>query len=203
MSIFHSHSPFPHSPFPILPFSKHPPLGCFFLRGKQKSLIKKSRGTHALHKISSKTLTSKRYRYLTFALIATTHYPGPISFSWFSSFREAANRPFPSSLVPLFQSESKCETILMKMSLICMKMKLHVELIFIRMVSHLDSLWNRGTRELGNGLYESQHVFTASRLPPGSLMGRKISENLWDQSNPTSGELRKNYSSIIQLPSLC
>ena len=35
------------------------------------------------------------------------------------------NRPFPSSLVPLFQSECKCETILMKMTLICMKMKLH------------------------------------------------------------------------------
>ena len=33
------------------------------------------------------------------------------------------NRPFPSSLVPLFQSESKCETILMKMTLICMKKK--------------------------------------------------------------------------------
>ena len=32
--------------------------------------------------------------------------------------------------MPLFQSESKCETILMKMSLICMKMKLHAELIF-------------------------------------------------------------------------
>ena len=41
------------------------------------------------------------------------------------------NRPFPSSLVPLFQSESKWETILMKMNLICMKMKLHAELIFI------------------------------------------------------------------------
>ena len=40
-------------------------------------------------------------------------------------------RPFPSSLVPLFQSESKCKTILMKMTLICMKMKLHAELIFI------------------------------------------------------------------------
>ena len=38
---------------------------------------------------------------------------------------------FPSSLVPLFQSESKCETILMKMTLIWMKMKLHAELIFI------------------------------------------------------------------------
>ena len=42
------------------------------------------------------------------------------------------NRAFPSSLVPLFQSESKCETILMKM-------KLHAELIFIWKVSHLDS----------------------------------------------------------------
>ena len=41
-----------------------------------------------------------------------------------------SNRPFPSSLVPLFQSESKCETILMKMILIWMKMKLHAELIF-------------------------------------------------------------------------
>ena len=32
------------------------------------------------------------------------------------------NRPFPSSLVPLIQNESKCETILVKMSLICIKM---------------------------------------------------------------------------------
>ena len=58
-----------------------------------------------------------------------------------SLFRSSAvvNRPFPSSLVPLFQSESKCETILMKMTLICARMKLHAELIFIRKVSHLDS----------------------------------------------------------------
>ena len=42
-----------------------------------------------------------------------------------------SNRPLPSSPVPLFQSESKCETILMKMTLICMKIKLHAELIFI------------------------------------------------------------------------
>ena len=39
--------------------------------------------------------------------------------------------PDPSSLVPVFQSESKCETILMKMALICMKMNLHAELVFI------------------------------------------------------------------------
>ena len=35
------------------------------------------------------------------------------------------------SLVSLFQSKSKCETIFMKMTLICMKMRLHAELIFI------------------------------------------------------------------------
>ena len=28
---------------------------------------------------------------------------------------------------------------------------MQIKVIFIRMVSHLDSLWNRGTRELGNG----------------------------------------------------
>ena len=32
--------------------------------------------------------------------------------------RQPINRPFPSSLGPLFQSESKCETILIKMTLI-------------------------------------------------------------------------------------
>ena len=33
--------------------------------------------------------------------------------------------------MPLFQSESKCETIVMKMTLICMKMKLHAELVSV------------------------------------------------------------------------
>ena len=69
------------------------------------------------------------------------------------------NRPILSSLVPLFQSESKCETILMKMTLICMKMKLHAELIFRWKVSHLDSFWNRGTTELWNGLLSSVWSF--------------------------------------------
>ena len=67
--------------------------------------------------------------------------------------------PFPSSHVPLFQSESKCKTILMKMTLICMKMKLHAELIFIWKVSHLDSFWNRGTRELGDGLFARDSLY--------------------------------------------
>ena len=58
-----------------------------------------------------------------------------------------------SSLVPLFQSKSKCKTIVMKVTLIYMKMKLHAELIFILKVSHLDSVSYPGTRELGNGLF--------------------------------------------------
>ena len=62
------------------------------------------------------------------------------------------NRPFPSSLVPLFQNESKCETFHMKMSSACSFIFMQIKIIFIRMVSQLNSLWNRGTRELGNGL---------------------------------------------------
>ena len=57
-----------------------------------------------------------------------------------------------SSLVPLFQNESKCETFHMKMSSARSFIFMQIKVIFIRMVSHLDSLWNRGTRELGNGL---------------------------------------------------
>ena len=45
-----------------------------------------------------------------------------------------SNRPFLSSLVPLFQSESQCETILMKVTLICMKIN-----CMQNSFSHLDS----------------------------------------------------------------
>ena len=37
-------------------------------------------------------------------------------------FVQVENKPFPSSLVPLFQNEAFCKTFHMKMSLICMKM---------------------------------------------------------------------------------
>ena len=69
-----------------------------------------------------------------------------------------SNRPFPSSLVPLFQNESKCETFHMKMSSACSFIFMQIKVIFIRMVSLLDSLWNRGTRELGNGLLSLLHI---------------------------------------------
>ena len=63
---------------------------------------------------------------------------------------------FPSSLVPLFQNESKCKTFHMNMSSACSFIFMQIKVIFIRMVSHLDSFWNRGTRELGNGLLRKQ-----------------------------------------------
>ena len=44
------------------------------------------------------------------------------------------NRPFPNSLVPLFQNESKCETFLMKMSSACSFIFMQIKVIFIRMV---------------------------------------------------------------------
>ena len=50
------------------------------------------------------------------------------------------NRPFPSSLVPLFQTESKCETFHMKMSSTRRFILMQIKVIFIRMVLHLDSL---------------------------------------------------------------
>ena len=83
------------------------------------------------------------------------------------------NRPFPSSLVPLFQNESKSETFHEEMSSTCNFIFMQIKVIFIRMVSHLTSLWNRGTRELRNGLFRTcckampvlQHLHHAA-FPP-------------------------------------
>ena len=63
------------------------------------------------------------------------------------------NRLFPSCLFPLCQNESKCKNIRMKMCSTYRFFFMQIKLVFIRMVLHLDSFWNRGTRELGNGLF--------------------------------------------------
>ena len=81
------------------------------------------------------------------------------------------NRPFPSSLVSLFQSESKYETFHMKMSSARSFIFMQIEVIFIRMVSHLDSLWNRGTRELGNGLFKRYQPYLTCFI--GTEIGKK------------------------------
>ena len=51
-----------------------------------------------------------------------------------------SHRPFLSSLVSLFKNESKCETFDMKMSPACRFILMQVRVIFIRKVSHSDSL---------------------------------------------------------------
>ena len=62
-------------------------------------------------------------------------------------------RPLPSTKDNRFQNEAiKCTTILVKMSLICMIIKV----IYISKAEHLTSFWYRGTGELGNGLFEQR-----------------------------------------------
>ena len=51
-----------------------------------------------------------------------------------------------------FRVQSKCESIHLEMSLFCIRMKLQSKHIFIWMVSHVDSFWCWGKRELGKGL---------------------------------------------------
>ena len=77
------------------------------------------------------------------------------------------NRPFPSSLVPLFQNESKCESIHMKMSSAFSFIFMQIKAIFMRIVSHLDSLWNRGTRKLGNSLFIWKELQSNIERMPG------------------------------------
>ena len=67
--------------------------------------------------------------YLVFGPLGIP-YICPLSISILPAF----NRPFPSSLVPLFQNESKCETFHMKMSSACSFILIQIKLIFIRMV---------------------------------------------------------------------
>ena len=69
-------------------------------------------------------------------------------------------RPFPSYLVPLFQNESSCKTLHMEIRLICMKIYLKGENIFIWMVSLEDSFWHRGIQKWAkrNDIHDSIHI---------------------------------------------
>ena len=77
--------------------------------------------------------------------------------------------------MPLFQSESKCETFHMKMGSARSFFFMQTKVIFIRMVSHLDSPWNRGTRELGKGLL---HDISRTSCPHYQLTGKIQCSNL-------------------------
>ena len=97
------------------------------------------------------------------------------------------NRPFPSSLVPLFQSESKCETILMKMTLICTKMNPHAELIFIWKVLHLDSFWKEAQENSEITYFHQCEVKAVEKSKPTNQDGWNIL--LWT--------LNLNFNKII------
>ena len=79
--------------------------------------------------------------------------------------------------MPLFQNESKYEAFHMKMGSACSFIFMQIEVIVITMVSHLDSLLNRGTRELGNGLLGSV-VGLVPRLSPVSLSLKTVETGL-------------------------
>ena len=83
------------------------------------------------HRLSSEPITSRsQYMWLSPAKRGKTSE---------SESQEIGHFRVPLCL-SVFQSESKSETILLKMTLICMKIKLHVDLVFIWKVSHLDRL---------------------------------------------------------------
>ena len=63
-------------------------------------------------------------------------------------------------LLSLCFKTSLKEKPFVKMSSACSFIFMQIKVIFIRMVSHLDSLWNRVTRELGNGLLSRRLILT-------------------------------------------
>ena len=140
----------------------------FFPRGNCAKFIRWYRATvNSMLSVPAKKMERKwSCIYQEISWIETLQCPPSRPLSWAIISSQSAmscsifgrrNRPFPSSLVPLFRNESKCETFHMKMSSACSSIFMQIKVIFIRMVSHLDSLWNRGTRELGNGLLEPIH----------------------------------------------
>ena len=63
-----------------------------------------------------------------------THISLIIISNYNESFYLCPNRPFPNSLVPLFQNESKGETFHSEMSSACSILFLQIKVIFIKMV---------------------------------------------------------------------
>ena len=67
-------------------------------------------------------------------------------------------------------------TFHVKMRSACSFIFMQIKVIFIRMVSHFDSLWNRGTRELENGLllliWKAFQIKEEGRFPFWSIFFR-------------------------------
>jgi len=88
------------------------------------------------------------------------------------------NRPFPSCLAPLFQSESWCTVLHTKISFDSHANKTHFQVV------HSPSRWRRGARKLGNGLLASLRM--RGPVENGSWKRKKSShsltvhESLWE-----------------------
>ena len=72
---------------------------------------------------------------------------------------DPTNRPILSCLLPLFQNESCCTAFHMEMSFTCTFTFLQIKLISITKVVNQDSFWNRGKRQLGNGLLMENYEY--------------------------------------------
>ena len=70
----------------------------------------------------------------------------------------------------------------MKMSSACSFIFMQIKVIFIRKVSHLDSLWNRGTRELGNGLFRQVLCLSMGGTVASWLVHLSLDWAVWAQA---------------------
>ena len=69
--------------------------------------------------------------YVLFLLYFALAHNLPQKFFYYESI---ANEPFASSLVPVFQNESKSETFHMKMSSVCSFIFMQIKVIFTRVI---------------------------------------------------------------------
>ena len=74
---------------------------------------------------------------------------------------------------------------------------MQIKVIFIRMVSHLGSLWNRGTRELGNGLLENDRQTIEKKMKNGEegLRSTRLRINWFSKATFTIWLLKKKGQS--------
>lgn len=61
--------------------------------------------------------------------------------------------------LPLCQNESLCQTIRMKMCLICSVIFMEIKFIFMSKVLHEESLWNRGKTENNLEMASWLHIY--------------------------------------------
>ena len=114
-----------------------------------------------------------------------------------------------SPRLPLCQNESKCESILMKICFTYKFIFMQIKLIFIWKALHEDSFWERGTPELGNGLFRMT-IFLSSRFNCASVtcwrlrnLKKKLSLQLFWTISSDSSLLKNEAEGHHQRSSSC